>query len=279
FCAFYYADGHVAIGNAYTALTDAVSPYLLLVLGIAAVVILSAWFIGAQEPGNHGPVFTIICFIFFNAFFWMAFEQAGSSLNIFARDSTDRVLFGGEMPASWFQALNPLFIVVLAPVYALIWGRLGKRNLNPTQSLKIAYGLFLLGGGYVFMVVGGGFSEGGVKVTVWWLTLTYLLHTMGELCLSPTGLSFVTKASPAKWISFLMGLWFLSSFVANLAGGVVAGYIERIESGETELFWYTWFRVGGSGDFFLLFVISSVAAGLVALVLTPLYKRLLHGVE
>jgi POT family proton-dependent oligopeptide transporter len=116
-------------------------------------------------------------------------------------------------------------------------------------------------------------------VAVWWLTLTYALHTMGELCLSPTGLSFVTKVSPAKWVSFLMGLWFLSSFVANLAGGVVAGYIEKIESSEMELFWYGWFRIGGSGDFFLLFVISSVAAGVVALVLTPLYRRLLHGIE
>jgi POT family proton-dependent oligopeptide transporter len=276
---FFYAGGPAAISSAYTALTNAVSVYLLLALAIAAVVGLSMWFIAAQEPGNHGPVFTIICFIFFNAFFWMAFEQAGSSLNIFARDSTDRVLLGWEMPASWFQAINPLLIVLLAPLYAQMWSRLGKRNLNPTQSLKIAYGLFLLGGGYCVMVVAGGFSAGGAQVAVWWLALTYALHTTGELCLSPTGLSFVTKASPAKWVAFLMGLWFLSNFVANLGGGIVAGYIQRIERGEMELFWYGWFRIGGSGDFFVLFVISSVAAGLVALLLTPLYRRLLHGVE
>jgi POT family proton-dependent oligopeptide transporter len=276
---FYYAGGPAAIGAVYTALTDVVHPYLLLALALTAIVTLSAWFIASQAPGDHGPVFTIICFIFFNAFFWMAFEQAGSSLNIFARDNTDRVLFGWEMPASWFQAVNPLIIVLLAPIYAAMWSRLGRRNLNPTQSLKIAYGLFLLGGGYCVMVAAGGLSAGGAQVTVWWLTVTYALHTMGELCLSPTGLSFVTKASPAKWVSFLMGLWFLSNFVANLGGGIVAGYIERIEQGETELFWYPWFRIGGSGDFFLLFVISSAAAGVVALALTPVYKRLLHGVE
>ncbi|MHC4802059.1 MAG: peptide MFS transporter [Planctomycetota bacterium] len=237
---FYYAGGPGAIGNAYTALTNIVPVWLLLTLAIAAIVLLSAWFIAAQEPGNHGPVFTIICFIFFNAFFWMAFEQAGSSLNIFARDSTDRVIFGWEMPASWFQSINPLLIVALAPLYAQMWSRLGKRN--PTQSLKIAYGLFLLGGGYCVMVIAGGLSAGGAQVAVWWLALTYALHTTGELCLSPTGLSFVTKASPAKWVAFLMGLWFLSNFVANLGGGIVAGYIERIEQGEMELFWYGWFR-------------------------------------
>ena len=109
--------------------------------------------------------------------------------------------------------------------------------------------------------------------------ITYAMHTMGELCLSPTGLSFVTKASPAKWVSFLMGVWFLSSFIANLGGGMVAGYIEKVESGEVQLFWYQWFRIGGSGDFFLLFVIGPIAAGLAVLALTPLYRRLLHGIE
>jgi POT family proton-dependent oligopeptide transporter len=276
---FYYAGGPGAIGDASTALTHAVDPYLLLALGLVAIVGLSAWFVAAQEPADRGPVFTIICFIFFSAFFWMAFEQAGSSLNIFARDNTDRMLFGWQMPASYFQSVNPLLIILLAPLYAQMWSRLGKRGLNPTQSLKIAYGLFLLAGGYCFMVIAGGFSAGGVKVAMWWLAATYAFHTMGELCLSPTGLSFVTKASPAKWVSFLMGIWFLSSFVANLGGGVVAGYIEKIESGEVQLFWYRWFQIGGAGDFFLLFVIGPVAAGLVVLALTPLYRRLLHGIE
>ncbi|UCD74516.1 MAG: peptide MFS transporter [Phycisphaerales bacterium] len=279
FGAFFYIGGHRKIGEGYTWLTGVVHPYVLLAISLLGILVLVVWFLAIQESKDRGPVFTILCFVFFNAFFWMAFEQAGSSLTLFARDDTNRSIFGWEMPVAWFQSVNPVLIVLLAPLYSIMWGKLGKRNMNPTQSLKITYGLILLGFGYLVVTAGGGMSAGGAKVGVWVLALTYLLHTMGELCLSPTGLSFVTKASPVKWVSFLMGLWFLSNFVANLGGGIVAGYVDRIAEGETELFWYGWFRIGGRGDFFLMFVISSFAAAAVALVLTPLFKRLLHGVE
>jgi len=279
FGGFFFIGGHRAIGAGYAWLTSVVSPYILLAMALFLIVLLVIWFLAMQEARHRGPVFTILSFIFFNAFFWMAFEQAGSSLTLFARDDTNRVIFGWEFPVSWFQSVNPVLIVLLAPIYSIMWGKLGKRNLNPTQSLKITYGLILLGFGYLVVTAGGGMSAGGAKVGMWILALTYLLHTMGELCLSPTGLSFVTKASPAKWVAFLMGLWFLSNFVANLGGGIVAGYIDRIGSGEMELFWYDWFRIGGRGDFFLMFVISSFAAAIVALILTPLFKKLLHGVE
>ncbi|MGD9692123.1 MAG: peptide MFS transporter [Phycisphaerales bacterium] len=247
--------------------------YVLPVAIFAAI----AWFIGIQKPGDKGPVFCIFTFIFFNAFFWLAFEQAGSTLNVFAQQSTNRHIFGWEMPASWFQSFNAGFIILFAPVFAAIWGWLGRRNMNPSQPLKISYGLILLGLGYLFMVFAAEQAATGVKVGIFWLTATYFLHTMGELCLSPTGLSFVTKAAPARFVSFLMGMWFLSSFVANYGGGLVAAQVTRIESGELVLWWSHWFEPGSRAPFFMLFVFSSIGAGLVIFAFYPILKRLLHG--
>ena len=136
----------------------------------------------------------------FNAFFWLAFEQAGSTLNVFAENSTDRHLFGTEVPATWFQSINPLLIVGLAPFFAALWTGLGRRNLDPSQPVKIGLGLILLGIGYVFMVIAGKLNATGAQVGMFWLVATYAFHTLGELCLSPTGLSFVTKTAPVKYM-------------------------------------------------------------------------------
>jgi len=231
----YFYGAFEAFGKALDSLTEIIPALWLTLGGIALIIILAAWFITIQGPGQKGPVFTVLCFIIFNAVFWLAFEQAGSSLTLFAERDTQRVIAGWELPASWFQTINPFLIVALAPLYSILWGKLGKRNMNPTQSLKIAYGLILLGAGYVFMVAAGSLSAGGVKVSMFWLAAAYFMHTTGELCLSPTGLSFVTKASPVKWISFIMGLWFLSSVVANFGGGLVAGTVTLIEAGQIEI--------------------------------------------
>jgi POT family proton-dependent oligopeptide transporter len=129
------------------------------------------------------------------------------------------------------------------------------------------------------MVVGSLGTSPTHRASMFWLVATYTMLTLGELCISPTGLSFVTRAAPARYVSFLMGVWFLSNALANKLGGQVAGQIEKIESGRLRLFWYRWFKLGGQADFFLLFVISSVAAGLLVLVLTPVLKRLIAGRE
>lgn len=244
---------------------------------IALVLGGSAWLVRTQPIIDRGPVACILIFILFNAFFWIAFEQAGSTLNVFALNNTERVIFGHEVPASWFQSLNPLFIIVFAPLFAFLWGWLGTRNKNPSQAGKIGLGLILLGMGYVFMVFGAmGVSE-GVKVSAMWLLMTYFFHTMGELCLSPTGLSFVTKAAPVRLVSFLMGAWFLSSFVANYGGGLVAAQVEKIERGETTLWWSDWFDAGSRAPFFMLFVVTSIGAGLLILLLAPMLNKALHG--
>jgi len=247
-------------------------------LGVTALVVgVVGWFVAIQKPGDKGPVACIFIFMLFNAFFWLAFEQAGSTLNVFAFERTNRVIFGWDMPASWFQSVNPFVIITMAPAFAFLWSALGRRNLNPSQPVKIGLGLLLLGGGYVFMVIGAKLSESGeageiVRVSMFWLFATYTLHTLGELCLSPTGLSFVTKAAPVRFVSLLMGVWFISSFIANLGGGYIASYVEQIEQGK--LFPPI---LGGRADFFLVFVISSCGAGLLILLLTPLLKRMLHG--
>ena len=244
---------------------------------VAAISAWTVWFVRRQEPEDRGPTACILIFIVFNAVFWLAFEQAGSSLNLFAAEMTNRSVGGWEMPATWFQSVGPLLIILLAPLFAALWSWLARRNLNPSMPAKISLALFLLGGGYVFMVLGSLGTTPANRAAMFWLVATYTMHTLGELCISPTGLSFVTRAAPVRYVSFLMGVWFLSNAVANWLGGRIAGQIENIERGRLSLPWYRWFKLGGQADFFLLFVITSVGAGILVMVLTPLLKRLLHG--
>jgi proton-dependent oligopeptide transporter, POT family len=236
---------------------------------IAAILGVVAWFVSIQRPGEKGPVFSIFVFILFNVFFWMAFEQAGSSLNLFAEEKTDRHILGWEMPTTWFQSVNPLLIILLAPLFGVAWSWLGKRRRNPSQAVKISLGLALLGGGYVFMVFAGLLTKDAARVSMFWLMATYFMHTLGELCLSPTGLSYVTKTAPLRFMSLLMGVWFLSSFVAGVAGGKVAALVEDIEKGALKLPW----NLGGQADFYMLFVVSSFGGALIILLLAPIMKR------
>ncbi|MFM7107569.1 MAG: oligopeptide:H+ symporter, partial [Planctomycetaceae bacterium] len=221
----------------------------------------------------RGPVASIFLFMAFNVFFWIAFEQAGSSINVFTERNTDRRLLGMEVPATWFQSVNAGLIFLLAPLFAGLWTWLGRRHLDPSQPLKIALGLVFLGLGYVFMVWAGLVARDGAKAPMLLILLTYFWHTVGELCVSPTGLSYVTKVAPVRFVSLLMGVWFISSFIANLAGGLIAAKVEAIEKGQVAMPW----RFGGQADFFFLFVVTSVGMGLVVAALTPLLKMLIQG--
>jgi POT family proton-dependent oligopeptide transporter len=225
-----------------------------------------------QKPGDRAPTASIFLFMLFNVFFWIAFEQAGSSINVFTEQNTDRSLFGSEVPATWFQSVNAGLIFLLAPLFAAIWTRLGKRGLDPSQPAKIALGLIFLGVGYFFMVWAGVSAKDGAKASMLLIFLTYFWHTVGELCLSPTGLSYVTKAAPKRFVSLLMGVWFISSFIANLGGGLIAAKVEQIERGELKLPW----NFGGQADYFFLFVASSLGVGVLVLVATPVLKKLMR---
>ncbi len=163
------------------------------------------------------------------ALFWSGFEQAGSSMNLFARDLTDRMVFGWEVPAGWLQSINPLFIVILAPVMGMLWVRLGDKN--PNIPIKFGIALVLLGVGFFVLAWGASFIEAG-KVSPMWLIVTYFFHTVGELCLSPVGLSSITKLSPDRLVGQMMGTWFMGTALGNLIAGLVAGYIETLPQNE-----------------------------------------------
>jgi POT family proton-dependent oligopeptide transporter len=280
----FHFNGFERLGQAF----GGVAGYLRWLL-VAAALAWTVWFVMKQEPADRGPTAAILIFIVFNAVFWLAFEQAGSSLNLFAAEMTDRrmgsfrmpdgTIQPWEMPATWFQSVGPLTIILLAPAFAGMWPALARRGMNPSMPMKIALALFLLGGGFVFMVLGSIGTSPTNRASMFWLIATYTTLTFGELCISPTGLSFVTRAAPTRYVSFLMGVWFLSNFVANKVGGTIAAQVEKIETGQVTLFWYRWFKLGGQADFFLIFVISSIGAGLLVLVLTPLLKRLIAGRE
>jgi POT family proton-dependent oligopeptide transporter len=245
----------------------------IVIVGLAAVIAAVSWFTAIQAPGDKGPTASIFIFMLFNAFFWIAFEQAGSSINVFTQQNTNRMFFGFEVPATWFQSFNAGFILLLAPIFSALWTWLGRHGRNPSQPVKIALGLIFLGVGYLFMVLAGKDAAQGAKAAMWLITMTYFWHTVGELCLSPTGLSYVTKAAPVKWVSLLMGIWFVSSFIANLGGGLVAAQVEKIENGTIQVPW----DFGGKADFFFLFVISSIGAGVLILLFVPLLKKLLRN--
>lgn len=175
-------------------------------------------------------IWVIYIIAFFVIFFWMAFEQAGASLTFFAAEQTDRNIFGWNMPASLFQMFNAFFIVILAPLFVAIWGTLGRRGKEPSSPVKQSMGLAFLALGYLFIAWGVNGIQPWDKVSMLWLVGLYLIHTIGELCLSPIGLSMVVKLAPIRFVSLLMGVWFMSTALANkLAGELSALYPEEVK--------------------------------------------------
>lgn len=169
-------------------------------------------------------IWVIYIVAFFVIFFWSAFEQAGASLTYFAEEQTDRQIFNTVVPASYFQSINAVAIVIFAPIFALIWSALSKNKMEPASPYKQAMGLFLLAIGYLVIAFGVKGLEPGVKVSMMWLVSLYTIHTFGELCLSPIGLSMVNKLAPVKFASLLMGVWFLSTATANKFAGTLSSF-------------------------------------------------------
>ncbi len=192
----------------------------------------------------------VIFFLFVGAaLFWSGFEQAGSSMNLFAERLTDRVVAGWEVPASWLQSVNPIFIIVFAPVFGWLWVALGSRE--PSIPVKFGLGLILLGVGFLVMAWASLYASPGNGVSPMWLVVTYFLHTAGELCLSPVGLSSVTKLSPKRLVGQMMGIWFMGASLGNLIAGLVAGQIETLPL--EQLFGSVAATVIGAGLLFVLF--------------------------
>ena len=237
---------------------------------VMPILIITDHSLNRSEKIKIGIIYVIA---FFVIFFWAAYEQAGASLTFFADEQTDRNIGGWEMPAAYFQSFNPIMLVVLAPIFAGLWSFLGRKGIEPSSVKKQAIGLFLLAMGYLFIAFGVKDVEPGVKVSMVWLTGLYLIHTMGELCLAPIGLSLVYKLSPARFSSLLMGVWYLSTSAANKMAGMLSGYYP--EGGVTKSF--MGYHVENLYDFFLLFVFMSGTAAIVLFFLSGKLQKLMHG--
>lgn len=233
-----------------------------LIVGVAAVYFLYILARGHLQGFEKKQVMALALLFVFSAIFWSGFEQAGSSLNLFAERYTDREIFGWVAPASWLQSINPIFIILLAPAFAAIWVQLGRRNLDPSIPVKFALGLVFLGIGFGVMAIASIYAAQETLVLPTWLILTYLFHTMGELCLSPVGLSAVTKLSPRKFLGQMMGLWFISIALGNLFAGLLAGRFDDDSLADFPMLFGSVFGV-------------TVIGGVVLLALTPMLKKLI----
>jgi POT family proton-dependent oligopeptide transporter len=201
----------------------------VVIVGSALAYFIYLFVGGGLTTEEKKRVVVIILLFAFAAVFWSAFEQAPTSLNLFARDYTDRVVFGWEMPTLWLQAANSVFVILLAPVFAAIWMALGRRGKDPSSVAKFAWGLFFTGLGFVVMVFAANVvirGAGAVRVSPWWLVLSYLFQTIGELSLSPVGLSSMTKLAPFKFKGQMMGIWFMATALGNLIAGLVGGRVD-----------------------------------------------------
>lgn len=220
-------------------------------------------------------ILVIYIIAFFVIFFWAAYEQAGASLTLFASEQTDRVILGWEMPASWIQSFNPFFVVILAAIMPSVWGALAKRGKEPTSPTKQAIGLLLLSLGYLVICFGVKDVQPGVKVSLIWLTALYFIHTMGEIALSPIGLSMVNKLTPIRFASLMMGIWYLSTATANKFAGTLSGLYPEAGKVKTLLS----YRIETMFDFFMVFVVMSAAASLILFLLSKKLQKMMHGVE
>jgi proton-dependent oligopeptide transporter, POT family len=247
-----------------------VGKYMTYVLVGMAVAFFGYLFILGGLNGDEKKRVLVIAVLFVAAaIFWSAFEQAPTSLNLFAKDFTQRTIGSFEVPATWFQSINSLFIIIFAPVFAAIWTYLGRKNINLSSPAKFSLGLMLTAVGFLIMIFAANSvvsSNGLLKVSALWLTFSYFFQTIGELCVSPVGLSSMTKLSPRRYVGQMMGIWFLASAVGNLIGGLVGGHVdpEKLEQMPT-LFTYTTASL----------VISAIILGLLSIPIS----RMMRSVE
>lgn len=236
------------------------------IIGGAAAFFLYVLLAGGLDPLERRRVGVIAVLFVACAIFWSGFEQAGSSFNLFADRYTDRMVLGWEVPASFLQSVNPFFIIVLAPIFASLWVRLARHNLNPSIPAKFSLGLLQLGVGFLVLYFASQYVVQGDKVAPTWLILTYLFHTTGELCLSPVGLSAVTKLSPKRYVGQMMGTWFVGTALGNLVGGLIAGHL----GGDA---------VAEMPHRFLMVCATTITAAIVLALLIPVLKKLIGDIK
>jgi POT family proton-dependent oligopeptide transporter len=274
---FYVAAG-MAIVVVVTALAFAgvirFDPILLakkttyLIFGLGAAYLVLIFLFGHLDATEKKRMVVLIVLLLASAMFWSGFEQAGSTFNLFAKDYTQRAVksINFVIPAGWFQMINSIFIIALAPVMASLWLVLARRGVNLSIPVKFALGLILLGAGFLVMVGASKLIGPGKQVLPTWLIATYLLHTLGELCLSPVGLSAVTKLAPSRFVGQMLGLWFLSASLGNLIAGLIAG---QVASSSVEQMPQMYLRI----------VLTTAGSGVILLLLARPLRKLMGDVR
>jgi len=272
--------GLESVTKAWGEFTGALGTYGTAGLFAGIILVAAAAFLLKQHREERSRLAVILILAFFgNIFFWTAFEQAGSSLNVFAEKSTDRTIFGmlstPGFPAEYYQSINPLAILIFAPIFSWLWMFLERKRRDPSTPVKFAMGLWLLGLAFLAMVFGALRARSGGLAGPHWLLITYVVCTWGELCLSPVGLSMVTKLAPKRLQSLMMGLWFFSLALSNLTAGLVANFsVQFVPPTGTKTF-----LIPGLPGFFLMLVLFPIGAGVVIFVIAPVLKKMMRGIH
>lgn len=248
----------------WNAITETTQNILIWVLAIAGTLGLGSTIVkGTNGKDQWSRVGVILILSLFNIFFWSGFEQAGGTFNLFAAEQTDRIMFGFEIPASWFQSINAIAIFGFAPLFSMMWVWLSRKNLNPRTPVKFGLGLALLGLGFVIMYFASLAAKNGM-VSPLWLVSVYLIHTFGELCLSPVGLSMVTKLAPQKIVSVMMGVWFAFMALANYLAGMMESLLHNLMP---------------DMNLFLFLTMTSVFGAVLLFILSPLLGKMMKGIH
>ncbi len=263
----YYSIGCILIVAGFIKLIDILSEtvfdYLIWTVGgIGIIFLLSEIIKGTKGPTEWSRVGAILILAIFHVIFWSGFEQAGGTFNLFAQENTNRLVLGWEVPASWFQALNPIFIVTMGVPFSMLWIWLSKRNINPRTPYKFGFGLLLVGVGFLFMIVAQGNADQGAMVSPMWLIGVYFMHTAGELCISPVGLSLITKLAPQKIVSVMMGLWMGSIALGNYLAGTLEAILMKFDF-----------------ELYPFLAAESIGAALIIILLGPLLTRMMKGIH
>jgi proton-dependent oligopeptide transporter, POT family len=259
-----YVLGFLAVGLVWVMIQyQALVGTLLMVAGAALVAYVLFTAVVKLPAHDRDRIFAALFLILGSILFWALFEQAGSSLNLYTDRSVDRTMFGWEVPAAMFQSINAIYIVLLAPLFAMLWTGLGRAGLEPSTPAKFGLAMLQVGAGFLVLVWGA--AVGGELTPVIFIFLIYLLHTTGELCLSPVGLSAMNRLAPAHMAGLIMGTWFFASATGNFAAGLIASATgaegagpERVTEVYTTVGWV------------------AVAFGIAVIAVSPLIKKLMH---
>lgn len=231
--------------------------FIGLIVGLGYII-----FKGTEGGDEWSRMAVILVLAFFNIVFWAGFEQAGGTMNLFAAENTDRMLFGWEVPASWYQNINPFAILVFAPIYSVMWLKLDAMKLNPRTPIKFALGMFLGAAAFYIMTQASNLAADGHLVSPMWLVSVYVVLTLGELMLSPIGLSMITKLAPGKLVSVVMGLWMASFAAGNYFAGIMESILHKYDL-----------------ELYPFITMTMLGTGVILVVLSPLLNKAMKGIH